>query len=216
MTIHATFFLPPSFGRRCPEGAEVGRVKRYFHIRGSQPRLASLVCPFQRKGRECFFKETRIQSLPFAVRDSRFPLICRAVPLSSSVFHTACALSAPAGHLPLEGKADDTGIPSSKKAAHHPCEPIRSPSTVIPSAAEGSLLHCRHMHTCALTHTTPWCFLFRLSLAHDLPLCKKDPSTSVGMTGGRRIISHSLSHRLVEPSCAFGAPLLQGATRIVI
>ena len=28
------------------------RVKRYSHIRGSQPRLASLVCPFQRKGRE--------------------------------------------------------------------------------------------------------------------------------------------------------------------
>ena len=46
------FFLPPSFGRRCPEGAEVGRVKRYSHIQGSQPRLASLVCPFQRKGLE--------------------------------------------------------------------------------------------------------------------------------------------------------------------
>ena len=94
--------------------------------------------------------------------------------------------------------------------------PIRSPSTVIPSAAEGSLLHCRHMHTCALTQTTPWCFLFRLSLAHDLPVCKKDPSTSVGMTGGRRIASHSFSHRLVDPSCAFGAPLLYGATRIII
>ena len=50
------------------------------------------------------FKETLIKSLSFAVRDSR-PHICRAVPLSSSVFHTACALSAPAGHLPLEGKA---------------------------------------------------------------------------------------------------------------
>ena len=49
---HSPCFLPPSFGRRCPEGAEVGRVKRYSHIRGSQPRLASLVCPFQRKGRE--------------------------------------------------------------------------------------------------------------------------------------------------------------------
>ena len=34
------------------------------------------------------------------------------------------------------------------QAAHHPYEPIRSPSTVIPSAAEGSLLHCHHMHTC--------------------------------------------------------------------
>ena len=47
-----SFFLPPSFGRRCPEGAEVGTVKRYSHIRESHPRLASLVCPFQRKGRE--------------------------------------------------------------------------------------------------------------------------------------------------------------------
>ena len=141
--------------------------------------------------------------------------MCRAVPLSSSVFHAACTLSAPSGHLPLEGKAAIRESPLLKKVAHHPCEPIRSPSTVIPSAAEGSLLHCRHMHTCALTQTTPWCFLFRLSLAHDLPLCKKDPSTSVGMTGGRRVISHSLSHCFVDPSCAFGAPLLQGATRIV-
>ena len=111
----------------------------------------------------------------------------------------------PCGAPSPRGEGYDTGIPSSKQAAHHPCEPIRSPSTVIPSEAEGSLLHCRHMHTCALTQTTPWCFLFRLSLAHDLPLCKKDPSTSVGMTGGRRIASHSLSHRFVDPSCAFGA-----------
>ena len=103
-------------------------------------------------------------------------------PILPSVFHTIVTLSAPVGHLPLEGKAGDTRIPSSKKAAHHPCEPIRSPSTVIPSEAEGSLLHCRHMHTCALTQTTPWCFLFRLSLTHVLPVCKKDPSTSVGMT----------------------------------
>ena len=98
------------------------------------------------------------------------------------LFHTMSALSAPAGHLPLEGKACDTRIPSSKQATHHPCEPMRSPSTVIPSVAEGSLLHCRHMHTCALTQTTPWCFLFGLSLTHGLPVCKKDPSTSVGMT----------------------------------
>ena len=32
----------------------------------------------------------------------------RTSPLFSSVFHTARALSAPTGHLPLEGKADDT------------------------------------------------------------------------------------------------------------
>ena len=103
-------------------------------------------------------------------------------PVLPTIFHTMSTLSAPAGHLPLEGKAAMRDYHPLKRRRSRPCESIRSPSTVIPSAAEGSLLHCRHMHTCALTQTTPWCFLFRLSLAHDLPVCKKDPSTSVGMT----------------------------------
>ena len=125
-----------------------------------------------------------------------------------SVFHTIVTLSAPVGHLPLEGKAAIREYHPLKRRRSRPCESIRSQSTVIPSEAEGSLLHCRHMHTCALVQTTPWCFLFRLSLIQVLPVCRKDPSTSIGMTGGRRVISHSLSHRCVDPSCAFGAPLL--------
>ena len=129
-------------------------------------------------------------------------------PVLPSVFHTIVTLSAPAGHLPLEGKAAIREYHPLNRRRSRPCEPIRYPNTVIPSEAEGSLLHCRHMHTCALTQTAPWCYLFRLSLTHVLPVCKKDPSTSVGMTGGRRVISHSLSHRCVDPSCAFGAPLL--------
>ena len=44
-----------------------------------------------------------------------FPHMCRAVPLSSAVFHSACALSAPSGHLPLEGKAAMRGKPASKR-----------------------------------------------------------------------------------------------------
>ena len=71
------FVLPPSFGRRCPEVAEVGRVKRYSHFRGNQPRLASLVCPLPEEGARMMFKETLIKSLSFAVRDSR-PHMCRA------------------------------------------------------------------------------------------------------------------------------------------
>ena len=67
------------------------------------PRFARL--PLPEEGARMIFKETLIQSLSFPVRVSRFPHMCRAVPLFSSVFHTACALSAPAGHLPLEGKA---------------------------------------------------------------------------------------------------------------
>ena len=44
----------------------------------------------------------------FVIRGLRltlFPHVPRTSPLSSSVFHAACALSAPTGHLPLEGKA---------------------------------------------------------------------------------------------------------------
>ena len=87
--------------------------------------------------------------------------------------------------------------------SYHVC-PIRSPSTVIPSAAEGSLLHCQHMYKCVLAQTIPWCFLFRLSLPHGLPVCKKDPSTSVGMTNRIRITSHSFSYRCIE-LCLFEA-----------
>ena len=100
----------------------------------------------------------------------------------------------PCGTPSPTGEGCDTRLPSSKQATHHPCELIRSPSTVIPSAAEGSLLHYRHMHTCALTQTTPWCFLFLLSLTHVLPVCRKDPSTSVGMTFKGNGWSHIVFH----------------------
>ena len=58
------------------------------------PRFARL--PLPEEGARMIFKETLIQSLPFAVRDSRSPphVPCTS-PLSSSVFHSAGALSAP-------------------------------------------------------------------------------------------------------------------------
>ena len=86
-----------------------------------------------------------------------------------------------------------------------PHETIRSQSTVIPSEAEGSLLHCRHMHTYALTQTTPWCFLFRLSLTHGLPVCKKDPSTSTLMTRKKDGSSHIVFHTAGVGLCLFEA-----------
>ena len=103
------------------------------------PRFARL--PLPEEGSRMIFKETLIQSLSFPVRVSRFPHICRAVPLSSSVFHTACALSAPAGHLPLEGKADDTGIPSSKKRWHTTLVNLSAPQ-VPSSRAQPRDLYC--------------------------------------------------------------------------
>ena len=95
------------------------------------------------------------------------------------------------------------------------------PRIVIPSEVEGSLLHCRHMHACALTQTIPWCFpLF--SLTHVLPVCKKDFSASALMTRKKddSLTSSFIPLRRVVPlrgtlSCAFGAALLQGPTRII-
>ena len=137
------------------------------------------------------------------------------------------ALSAPAGHLPLEGKAAIRDYHPLKKAAHHPCAPIRSPSSVIPSAAEGSLLHCRHMYTCALTQTTPWCFLFRLpSLtiyrsARRLSLRSRFTALQEGSlyfgphdTQERRIVSYRFSYRCVE-LCLFEALYPAPSTRAV-
>ena len=104
--------------------------------------------------------------------------------------------------LPLEGKAAIREYhPLKRRQSRQPLETIHSPSTVIPSAAEGSLLHCRHIHTCTLTQTTPWCFLFRLSLTHVLPL-----SLHFGPhdTQERRIVSYRFSYRCVE-LCLFEA-----------
>ena len=57
------------------------------------PRFARL--PLPEEGARMIFQETLIQSLPFAVRDSRSPPhVPRTSPLSSAVFHTASALSA--------------------------------------------------------------------------------------------------------------------------
>ena len=115
----------------------------------------------------------------------------------------------PFGAPSPRGEGCDARIPSSNKAAHRPCESIRSPSTVIPSEAEGSLLHCRHMHTCALTQTTPWCFLFRLSL---IPTVYRS-SLHIGPHDTQktdRLISFFMPLHRVVPlrgtlSCAFGA-----------
>ena len=110
----------------------------------------------------------------------------------------------PCGAPSPRGEGGDTRIPSSKQAAHHPCESIRSPKHRHPERSRGifiALPPYAHIRP----HSNDTLVLpFRLSLTHVLPVCKKDPSTSVGMTGGRQVISHSLSHRCVE-LCLFEA-----------
>ena len=117
--------------------------------------------------------------------------------LLPALFHTACALSAPSGHLPLEGKAGDTRIPSSKKTARRPCETIHSPASS--SRAQPRDLSC----TAAICTHAPslkrhlGASLYRLSLTHILPVCKKDPSTSTLMTRKKDGSSHILFHTAV-------------------
>ena len=67
----------------------------------------------------------------FVIRGLRLtlsPHVPRTSPHFSSVFHTDCALSAPTGHLPLEGKADDTRETCHRKpsgiAPFEPFEPV--------------------------------------------------------------------------------------------
>ena len=45
---------------------------------------------------------------------------------------------------------------------------------VIPSAAEGSFLHCGQYHIGIGRETTPWCYVFLLSHMHRLSVCKED------------------------------------------
>ena len=79
------------------------------------------------------------------------------------------------------------------------------PRFVIPSATEGSFLHGRHMHACALTQTTPWCFLLS-PFSHSCFTGLQKGSLHFGPhdTQERRIVSHSFSYRCVE-LCLFEA-----------
>ena len=116
MTIHTALFSPSFLWKEVPRrGGGWPRETALPHSRKpTPPRFARL--PLPEEGARMIFKETLITSLSFAVRDSRFPPhMPRPFPLSSSVFHTACALSAPAGHLPLEGKAAIRGYPLLKR-----------------------------------------------------------------------------------------------------
>ena len=102
----------------------------------------------------CHFEQSE-KSLSFAARDLRFFHMCRAVPLSASVFPAACALSAPMGHLPLEGKADDTretylrrpsGIASYILAAKPPPPFLISHFSFLIQARLQSPMKGRHAH----------------------------------------------------------------------
>ena len=90
-----------------------------------------------------------------------------------------------------------------KRRRSRPCESIRSPNTVIPSEAEGSFLYCRHMHTCALTQTTPWRFFSPFPRSRFTALQEGSLYFGSHDTQERRIVSYRFSYRCVE-LCLFG------------
>ena len=65
-------------------------------------------------------------------------------------------------------------------------------AVVIPSAAEGSFLHCGQYHIGMGRETTPWYYVFLLSHMHRLSVCKKDFSLALEMTIREKGIPKSL------------------------
>ena len=127
MTIHAALFSPSFLWKEVPRrGGGWPRETVLPHSRKpTPPRFARL--PLPEEGARVIFLGSTDSIVVIRGQGLALPThMPRTSPLSSSVYHAACALSAPSGHLPLEGKADDTRIPSSKKAAKPP------PSFLIP------------------------------------------------------------------------------------
>ena len=90
-------------------------------------------------------------------------------------------------------------------AASPPLRTHPLPRFVIPSVAEGSFLHGRHMHACVLIQTTPWCFLLSpFSYSRFTGLQKGSLHFGPHDTQERRIVSHLFSYRCVE-LCLFEA-----------
>ena len=114
-------------------------------------------------------------------------------PVLPSVFHTIVTLSAPAGHLPLEGKATIREYPLLKKRRNRrPVRPSISPP-VSSSRAQPRDLYC----TAAIGTHAP-------SLKRHLGASFfAFPSLTV-YRSAKRIVSHRLSYRYVE-LCLFEA-----------
>ena len=104
----------------------------------------------------------------------------------------------PCGAPSPRGEGCDTRIPSSKKATHHPCEPIRSP--VSSSRAQPRDLYCTAAigtHTLSFKRHLGASFFAFLSptiyrSARSIPLLRPHD------TQEKRIVSHPLSYRCVE------------------
>ena len=115
MTIYAAHFslLPLEGG--APKGRRLAACNAAPTFGETNPASLRSSAPSRGRGANDFSGNT--DSI-VVIRDQGLtlpPHISRTSPLSSSVFHAACALSAPSGHLPLEGKAAIREYPLLKK-----------------------------------------------------------------------------------------------------
>ena len=122
MTIHAALFSPSFLWKEVPRrGGGWPRVTVLPHSgKPTPPRFARL--PLPAEGARMIFKETRIQSLSFAVRDSRFfppPHVPRCSAFLLCLSYRLCPIR-PCGAPSPRGESCDTRIPSSKKGGTPP------------------------------------------------------------------------------------------------
>ena len=108
-------FLPPSFGRREKKGRRLAARNGTPTFGEANPASLRSSAPSRGRGANDFSGNTDSIVVFRGLGLTLPPHVPRTSPLSSSVFQAACALSAPAGHLPLEGKATIQEYPLLKR-----------------------------------------------------------------------------------------------------
>ena len=113
---------------------------------------------------------------------------------SHIVFHTMSALSAPAGHLPLEWKATIRESPLLKRRRATLVNPS-APPLRHPERSRGIFLALRLASHMSLQGNDALLLLFPTSNIHRSSVCKEDFSTSLEMT----IREYRYPHHQPEP-----------------
>ena len=136
-------------------------------------------------------------------------------PVLPIVFHAMSALSAPAGHLPLQGKAAIREYHPLKRR-HITLVNLSAPKHRHPERSRGIFI-ALPPYARMRSHSNDTLVLPFSPFPRSRFTGMQERSLHFGPhdTQERRVVSHSFSHRFVDPSCAFGAALLEGPTRIV-
>ena len=129
-------------------------------------------------------------------------------PILPAVFHTIVTLSAPAGQLSLEGKAAIREYHPLKRR-HITLVNLSAPKHRHPERSRGIFI-ALPPYARMRSHSNDTLVLPFSPFPRSRFTALQEGSLHFGRDDvqERRIASHSLSHRFVDPSCAFGAPLL--------